>query len=65
MTKARTDHGLRDMARLAESHTTDELISMCTARQVTDGDILAQRIAAPLAMAGYLLAKHTQIPIRR
>jgi hypothetical protein len=53
------------MARLASDYTIDERISMCIARQVPNGDILAQRIAAPLVMAGYLLVKHKQILIRR
>jgi acyl CoA:acetate/3-ketoacid CoA transferase beta subunit len=47
---------------LATQYTVDELISVCIARQVTDGDVLAQGIATPLVMAGYLLAKHTCAP---
>jgi len=50
------------MARVATDYTIDELISVCIARQVTDGDVLAQGIATPLVMAGYLLAKHTHAP---
>jgi len=50
------------MARVATEYTVDELISVCIARQVTDGDVLAQGIATPLVMAGYLLAKHTHAP---
>jgi len=50
------------MARVATNYTVDELISVCIARQVTDGDVLAQGIATPLVMAGYLLAKHTHAP---
>jgi glutaconate CoA-transferase subunit B len=50
------------MARAATNYTIDELISVCIARQVTDGDILVQGIATPLVMAGYLLAKHTHAP---
>ena len=46
------------MARVATDYTIDELISVCIARQVTGGDVLAQGIATPLVMAGYLLAKH-------
>jgi hypothetical protein len=46
------------MARLASDCTIDELISMCITRQAPNGDILAQGIAAPLVMAGYLLVKH-------
>ncbi len=47
---------------MATDYTIDELISVCIARQVTDGDILAQGIATPLVMAGYLLAKYTHAP---
>jgi len=36
-------------------YTTDELICTCIARQVQDGDILAQGINTPLVMAGYIL----------
>ncbi len=50
------------MARAATDYTIDELISVCIARQVADGDVLAQGIATPLVMAGYLLAKHTHAP---
>jgi len=50
------------MARVATQYTIDELISVCIARQVADGDILVQGIATPLVMAGYLLAKHTHAP---
>ncbi|MDY7077811.1 MAG: CoA-transferase [Chloroflexota bacterium] len=47
---------------MATKYTIDELISVCIARQVADGDVLAQGIATPLVMAGYLLAKHTHAP---
>jgi len=47
---------------MSTDYTIDELISVCIARQVTDGDVLAQGIATPLVMAGYLLAKHTHAP---
>jgi glutaconate CoA-transferase subunit B len=50
------------MAHVATNYTIDELISVCIARQVADGDVLAQGIATPLVMAGYLLAKHTHAP---
>jgi glutaconate CoA-transferase subunit B len=50
------------MAHVATDYTIDELISVCIARQVTDGDVLVQGIATPLVMAGYLLAKHTHAP---
>jgi glutaconate CoA-transferase subunit B len=42
--------------------TTDELISACIARQLEDGEVVAQGIATPLVVAGYLLAKHTHAP---
>jgi acyl CoA:acetate/3-ketoacid CoA transferase beta subunit len=50
------------VAHLVSDYTVDELISVCIARQVADGDVLAQGIATPLVMAGYLLAKHTHAP---
>ena len=42
--------------------TIDEQIVVCIARQVEDGEFLAQGIATPLAAAGYILAKCTHAP---
>jgi glutaconate CoA-transferase subunit B len=42
--------------------TVDELICTCIARQVQDGDVLAQGLATPLVAAGYLLAWYTHAP---
>jgi acyl CoA:acetate/3-ketoacid CoA transferase beta subunit len=42
--------------------TVDELISVCIARQIHDGELVAQGIATPLVAAGYLLAKRTHAP---
>lgn len=42
--------------------TVDELICACIARQVNDGDLLAQGINTPLVMAGFILAKCTHAP---
>jgi glutaconate CoA-transferase subunit B len=42
--------------------TIDELMCVCIARQVQDGDVLAQGLATPLVAAGYLLARHTHAP---
>jgi acyl CoA:acetate/3-ketoacid CoA transferase beta subunit len=42
--------------------TIDELICACIARQVQDGDLLAQGINTPLVMAGFILAKITHAP---
>ena len=47
---------------MTADYTIDELISVCIARQVVDGEVLAQGLATPLVMAGYLLAKHTHAP---
>jgi glutaconate CoA-transferase subunit B len=47
---------------LATDYTVDELICVCISRQFTDGEVVAQGIATPLVMAGYLLAKHTHAP---
>ncbi|MBL7063804.1 MAG: hypothetical protein ISS49_06280 [Anaerolineae bacterium] len=43
------------MVRMATDDTGGELIFVCSARQVADGDVFAQGIVTPLAMAGYLL----------
>lgn len=43
-------------------YTIDELISVCIARQVVNGEVLAQGINTPLVMAGYILAKLTHAP---
>src|ERR1700686_1815226 len=43
-------------------YTIDELISVCISRQIHDGEMVAQGIATPLVMAGYLLAKCTHAP---
>ena len=42
--------------------TIDELICVCIARQVRDGEAVAQGLATPLVAAGYLLAWHTHAP---
>lgn len=42
--------------------TVDELLAVCIARQIKDGDMLAQGLATPLVAAGYLLAWHTHAP---
>ncbi|MGD1996664.1 MAG: hypothetical protein PVH62_07820, partial [Anaerolineae bacterium] len=47
---------------LPTDFAVDELICVCIARQITDGEVVAQGIATPLVMAGYLLAKHTHAP---
>jgi acyl CoA:acetate/3-ketoacid CoA transferase beta subunit len=47
---------------LIPDYTLDELICVCISRQVEDGEPLAQGIATPLVMAGYLLAKLTHAP---
>ncbi|MEM6529230.1 MAG: CoA-transferase, partial [Chloroflexota bacterium] len=47
---------------MTTDYTVDELMCVCIARQVTDGDVLAQGINTPLVMAGYILAKCTHAP---
>ena len=42
--------------------TVDEIMCVCIARQIADGDIVAQGLATPLVAAGYLLAWHTHAP---
>jgi len=46
----------------ATDFAADDLVSVCIARQVVDGDVLAQGIATPLVAAGYFLAKLTHAP---
>lgn len=43
-------------------YSVDEMISVCIARQVVDGEVLAQGINTPLVMAGFILAKCTHAP---
>jgi acyl CoA:acetate/3-ketoacid CoA transferase beta subunit len=45
-----------------EHYTIDELICTCIARQVVDGEVLAQGINTPLVMAGFILAQMTHAP---
>ena len=47
---------------LTTDFTVEELICVCIARQITDGEVVAQGIATPLVMAGYMLAKYTHAP---
>jgi glutaconate CoA-transferase, subunit B len=42
--------------------TADEIMVVCIARQVKDGELVAQGLATPLVAAGYLLARHTHAP---
>jgi len=42
--------------------TPDEIMVFCVARQVRDGEIVAQGLATPLIAAAYLLARQTHAP---
>jgi glutaconate CoA-transferase subunit B len=42
--------------------TSDEIMVFCIARQVNDGEIVAQGLATPLVAAGYLLARRLHAP---
>lgn len=46
----------------AADFTIDELLAVCIARQVRDGDTLAHGMATPLVAAGYILAQRTHAP---
>lgn len=46
----------------AEGYTIDELMCACIARQLEDGETVAQGLATPLVAAGYLLARLTHAP---
>jgi glutaconate CoA-transferase, subunit B len=43
-------------------YSPDELMVVCMARQVEDGEVVAQGIATPLVTAAYLLARKTHAP---
>ena len=43
-------------------YTPDEIMVVCIARQVRDGEIVAQGLATPIVAAGYLLARSTHAP---
>ncbi|MCZ2098954.1 MAG: hypothetical protein LC121_22380 [Anaerolineae bacterium] len=49
-------------ARPGDLYTVDELLAVCIARQVSDGELLAHGLATPLVAAGYILAKRTHAP---
>lgn len=42
--------------------TPDEIMVVCMARQVEDGEVVAQGLATPLVATAYLLARHTHAP---
>lgn len=42
--------------------TPDEIMVVCIARQLKDGDVVVQGLATPLVTAGYLLARYTHAP---
>jgi acyl CoA:acetate/3-ketoacid CoA transferase beta subunit len=42
--------------------TPDEFLVVCMARQVKNGEVVAQGLATPLVSAAYLLARHTHAP---
>jgi acyl CoA:acetate/3-ketoacid CoA transferase beta subunit len=42
--------------------TADELMIFCMARQIQNGDTVAQGLATPMATAAYLLARRTHAP---
>lgn len=46
----------------ATDYTIDELLAVCIARQVQDGEVLAHGMATPLVAAGYILAQRTHAP---
>lgn len=49
-------------ARPGDPYTVDELLAVCIARQVSNGELLAHGLATPLVAAGYILAKRTHAP---
>ena len=47
---------------MIENITSDEIMVVCMARQVKDGEVVAQGLATPLVAAAYLLARKTHAP---
>jgi acyl CoA:acetate/3-ketoacid CoA transferase beta subunit len=47
---------------LSGDYSIDELMSVCIARQMIDGELVVQGLATPLVAAGFLLAKLTHAP---
>ena len=47
---------------ISTDYTVDELMSVCIARQIINGETVVQGIATPLVMAGVILAKLTHAP---
>jgi glutaconate CoA-transferase, subunit B len=43
-------------------YSPDEIMVVCMARQIRDGELVAQGLATPLVGAAYLLARHTHAP---
>ena len=43
-------------------YSADEIMVVCMARQIQDGEVVAQGLATPLVAAAYLLARHTHAP---
>jgi acyl CoA:acetate/3-ketoacid CoA transferase beta subunit len=43
-------------------YTPDEIMVVCMAHQIQDGEIVAQGLATPLVAAAYLLARYTHAP---
>ena len=50
------------MPEYSTDYTRDELMCVCIARQIVDGEAVGQGIATPLVMAGVILAKLTHAP---
>ncbi|GAB4468827.1 MAG: hypothetical protein Kow00124_03450 [Anaerolineae bacterium] len=50
------------VASSSPDFTIDEVISTCISRQMVDGEMVAQGLATPLVVAGFLLAKLTHAP---
>jgi len=42
--------------------TSDEIMVVCMARRINDGEVVTQGLATPLVTAAYLLAKQTHAP---
>lgn len=53
---------MRRMAQTSCDFTADEMMCVCIARQMENGETVGQGLATPLVVAGFLLAKLTHAP---
>ena len=47
---------------MSPEYTPDEIMVVCMARYIVDGEVVVQGLATPLVASAYLLARHTHAP---